>query len=260
MEENIWDRDGFTPDYAGNNLHIVLKKSNLLSGEDGGETFTGRVADIGVLTRETIVRDIVTLGKNEGVGYDTLLRLWDTAEQAVIDRLKRGFRVKGAVCEAKLGVRGTFASRSEKFNPEKHSIVPVFTAGEALLSALKDVKAETVQSSEIAPVITRVRDAESESEDTLTPGGILEVTGTDIRVAGEVGDEGVYFVNTADESVVKADMKKIFINNPAQICLVVPPLEAGSYKIRITTRYIRSTKVFRKDLLSAMSPHTLTVR
>lgn len=258
MEENIWDR-GEEADYAGNLLHLALRENGLtLSG--GKKRYTARVVSMGTLTKETIVKDVVTLGRNENLDYDTLLRLWDTFEAAAIDRIKRGFRVKGAICEAGLSVRGTFDTKSEEFNAKKHSIVPIFKAGETLLEALSDADVTIVQSGTRAPDITAVRDAESGTDDTLTPGGILVIRGHNIRLAGTSGDVGVYFVNAADGSEVKADSRRVSENRSGRVGVIVPPLEKGTYTVRIVTQYIGSTTVFRKTPLSAEGPHQVTVR
>lgn len=258
MGVNIWDKDG-DADYARNKLHIALKKNNLpTSGAEKG-TYIGRIVKMGVLTKETIVKDVVTLGKNEGVDYDTLLRLWDVFEAAAIDRLVRGFRVKGEICEAKLSVRGTFASRSEKFDPEKHSIEPSFKAGKGLLAAVSNAEVEITQSRTTAPSIREVYDAESGTSDRLSPNGFLDIKGVNIRLAGNADDVGVYFVNADNGTEYKVDPKKVSQNHSGKVSVIIPPLEKGSYIVRIKTQYIGSTTTFRKDALSAQTKSALTV-
>ena len=115
------------------------------------------------------------------------------------------------------------------------------------------------QGNSVKPEILSVLDVESGTEDTLTPGGFLDITGKSILVTGDNDDVGLYFVNTEDEtSSVKVDVSKIGVNTSSRIACVVPKLASGSYKIKIVTQFARSNAP-RKDSQVNTFTNTFTV-
>lgn len=255
---NIWDKDQITPDYAGNELHVALQE-NALASTDEQTVYYGRVVKMDSIGKDTIVHDLVTIGQDEGLGTDALLRVWNILDAAVIDRVKRGYFVSTGLCNVRLAVKGTFASKSETFDPEKHCVRPVLIASDELKTSLADSRVEIFQGNTTAPEITAIRNCETGEGNTATSGGLLEITGSNIRVVGDDDSVGVYFVSEADNSEHKVDETKIAVNSKNRVTVIVPELSAGSYRLRITTRYMGSADIYKRESRSAVWGEVVTV-
>jgi hypothetical protein len=85
------------------------------------------------------------------------------------------------------------------------------------------------------PLILEVRDSKSKKVDeVLTSGGVVEITGSDIKIDGDDTTIGVYFV---PETGTELKAETIVTNKPSSVIVTIPTLSAGTYKIKIVTQY-----------------------
>ena len=66
---------------------------------------------------------------------------------------------------------------------------------------------------------------------TLTPEATLEVQGEQLKICDNLEEEGVFFVNQANDSEVKAE--RVRTNEPKTLTLMVPKLRAGRYRLEV---------------------------
>jgi hypothetical protein len=74
----------------------------------------------------------------------------------------------------------------------------------------------------------------------LMPNRNLHIAGSKIKIAGDNGANGVYFVNQTTQAFTKVDPLDIVTNNPSELIIVIPALVAGTYKVEVTTQYTPS--------------------
>jgi hypothetical protein len=70
----------------------------------------------------------------------------------------------------------------------------------------------------------------------LTPGHDAKIFGVKLRIAGTDPEVGLYFVPTAGDAV-KVDLSDVMVNNLSELMVLVPPLPAAAYCVRIVTQY-----------------------
>jgi len=144
-----------------------------------------------------------------------------------------GFSVNTGYFTASPSIRGVFDSPTEKFNLGKQ-----FNQGEILRSELSTVTVDILGVAESGAFIGQVLDVKSGSvNDLLTPNRNLKISGSKIKVAGDVNITGIWFVNQRTQERTKVDETDIVTNNPSEIIVVIPELQAGNYKLEIVTQY-----------------------
>ena len=236
------------PEYRDGNLPIALYRNTMRAGKDNTESYFARVISRGTCTLENLADDLVLSGKDFGLSPAQLVEVAKAFNAAKMARVSDGFTVDDGIARTSAKVEGTFLSENDSFTPGRHSVGISVTTSSAVRGKLSNLKPVIRQGNSSCPTITAVHDLESQGGDTLTKGGFLEVTGTKIKVAGTHGDVGLYFENVEDpDKTVKLTAEKLGTNSSPRLACVIPStLEAGKYKVRVTTQSLGS-KALRKD-------------
>ncbi|SEM59831.1 protein of unknown function [Chryseobacterium taichungense] len=153
-----------------------------------------------------------------------------------------GFSVNTGYFTASTTIRGVFDSPSETFNKDKHSIIFQFNQGEKLRAEIPNIEVNILGVADSSAVILQVTDVKSGSvNDLLTPGKNLKIAGSKIKVAGEDPSVGVFFVDAATQARTKVETSDIVTNNPSELIVVIPALEAGTYHLEVVTQFTESS-------------------
>ena len=134
------------------------------------------------ITYQTLgIRDICnSLCNKPGTGIDP-----DTLEYHVRlfleemgELLTNGYAVNTGYFTAGATIKGSFNSKNENFEPEKHGVTFKFTQGALLRKKAEETRAEILHVESANYGIQNVMDTYSGSEnDRITPGNILHLTG-----------------------------------------------------------------------------------
>ena len=247
------------PDYVTGDLPIVLYKNALRRDAEGKESYYGKVLTRKSLSQTDIANDLVVTGNNRSLAAAEIVTIWNTINSAIIDRVANGCTVDTGLGTFYAKVVGSFDSANEQFSRDKHSIDMGFRASKRVLTLFNSLKVLISLGHTATPEITTVTDLESGRTDTLTVGGFLNIDGTNLSVAGEDEAVGLYFKNSLDSTKdVKLSAKKLGVNTPSKLACVVPPLESGTYQIKIVTQYSKS-KTLRKSPIESTLSAPLTV-
>jgi len=153
-------------------------------------------------------------------------------------RLCDGFSINAGWFNVQANIRGVFNSPSEKFNPEKHTVSFDFNQGSLLRKELGSVEVEIQGVAENSFYVAQVTDIKTGVvNEVLTPNRNLRIQGSKLKVAGESEANGIFFINQANQQKVKVDATDIVTNNPSELIIVIPALEAGSYKLEVVTQF-----------------------
>jgi hypothetical protein len=152
-------------------------------------------------------------------------------------QLSDGFSVNTGWFTAAPHIRGVFDSATEKFNPDKHTLLFEFHQGALLRKELESISVEIMGVAGTAGVIAQVTDVKTGSvNDMLTPNRNLIITGSKIKITGEKAENGIFFY---DQTGIQypVDPSDVVTNNPSEVVIVIPPLPPGGYTLRIVTQY-----------------------
>ena len=173
-----------------------------------------------------------------------------------------GFSINTGWFNVQSNIKGVFNSPSEKFSSDKHTVLFDFRQGSLLRKELASVEVNIIGVADPSTTVSQVADVKSGSvNDQITPNRNLKVSGIKLRVIGENEANGIYFVNQDTKAKVKVDASDIVTNNPSELIIVIPALEAGSYKMEITTQFSggNDPKQMLKEPRTAIFDRILTV-
>lgn len=155
-------------------------------------------------------------------------------------------------------IRGVFNSKTEKFDPKKHSVLFQFNQGELLRAEIPTIEVEVMGVAEVGSFIGQVTDVKTGTvNELLTPGRNLKINGSKLKLAGENPAVGIYFINQATNESVKVDSSDIVTNNPSELLIVIPPLASGNYRLEVQTQFAKGSVL--KDPRTAVFDKILTV-
>ncbi|MPN44555.1 hypothetical protein SDC9_192120 [bioreactor metagenome] len=149
--------------------------------------------------------------------------------------IREGGTINLPLFNTSLSISGVFESPEDVFDGGCHRLNVNLTKGTLLRDAEANVKFEKSSSSTPAPSIIEVKDVTSgKSNDILTPGGVVQLWGNHLRIAGEHADVGLWFVPETG-AAVKASV--LVTNKPASVIAMIPALAKGNYSIKVVTQY-----------------------
>lgn len=241
-------------------LSVALYQNKIKKNADENVTFYARTINRGICNNEDLASELILLGKNNGLSKEQIVKIAELLNEAKLSKISDGFIVDDGLFRSSAKVKGSFDSDSEAFNKEKHNIEIAVSPVAAVKNTLASLEPVITQGNSVKPTITEVSDLESQSSDTLTKGGFLDVYGSNIRIGGEAPDVGLYFVNVEDETKnVCLKKESIGTNSQNHLACVVPvDLQPGSYKIKVVTQAL-SSKIFRRQPLEFTFNTVLTV-
>jgi hypothetical protein len=179
--------------------------------------------------------------------------------QEMAYQLCDGYSINTGWFTAGTHIRGTFDSPNEHFDPQKHSLLFEFNQGALLRKELPSIKVDIEGVADSGISILQVTDVKTGSvNDLLTPGRNLRITGQKIKIVGEAFEIGVFFAKTDGSITYKVDTEDIVINNPSEVMVVIPSLDASTYKLSITTLFNPNHNL--KEPRTATFDKTLTVQ
>lgn len=224
-------------DYESSKLAVALYPTAMRKEQDGKISYHARPIFRNKLGMENIANDIIATRALEGFSLEQILTVWRVVNNAVIDRVLNGSLVDGGIGIYYAKITGSFDSEQSTYDSDKNAIDIAFRTGKTVKELASTIRPAIAQGNTIKPEIISVLDVESGSDNVLTPGGFLDITGKNLLVTGTNEDVGLYFVNTEDDSkTVKLEVAKIGVNSSVRIACVVPELEIGNYRIKVVSQ------------------------
>ena len=149
-----------------------------------------------------------------------------------------GYAVNTGYFSASPLIKGVFDSKTEKFDPKKHTVLFQFNQGELLRNEIPTIEVEVMGLAEVGSFIGQVTDIKTGTvNEMLTPGRNLKIGGSKLKIAGENPAVGIYFVNQVTNEPIKVDASDIVTNSPSELLIVIPQLESGSYRLEVRTQF-----------------------
>ena len=135
---------------------------------------------------------------------------------------------------------GTVNLPLDSFDGSRHKLNVNLSKSTLLRDAEKQVRFTKTDAAAPASAITEIKDVVSDTiNHMLTPGGVIQLWGSNLKLAGDHADAGLWFVPETGEAI-RAEV--IVTNKPASLIAMIPTaLAAGSYTLRIVTQYTGGT-------------------
>ena len=217
--------------------------------------FFGRVKPLGILNNEAIADEML----KEGTEYqkETIVDILNRSDRLKVTKLAEGYSINTGVYHSHIGISGVFQGATDRFDPKEHRLTASFTSSTALREELKKTQVEIVGTATTDPVIGKVIDSLTKAEDsTITPNNVIVIKGNRLKIAGDDSSVGVYLINQGDKS--RHECTQIISNEPKELIVMLPALDAGNYTLEVVTQYSTGHSVI-KNPRAAEFEHVLIV-
>jgi hypothetical protein len=218
-----------------NVLHVIRAWLYPNYLEHGGK-YIARVKTEKTLTVEQVCTEAVTRGGSD-LNYDTMVEAVNAYFDEAFYQLADGFSIENDFYTLRLKIGGTVDHPNGKIDPAKNKVEITFRKRKALDDTLSHVTVEIEGVAENTAYIAEALDVASGTiDERLTPGSVIVVLGSRIKVEGDDPSCGLYLVNAADGAAIKVTGN--FVENHAsRLAAQLPALAAGTYRVRVVTRY-----------------------
>jgi hypothetical protein len=137
------------------------------------------------------------------------------------------------------GVLGKFNSVTDSYDHSRHRTHYSVNFSRTIQEKVAKIKMNKVQTPNTGPVIAGIRDSLSGLTDgTLSAGGVLDISGSRLKVYPDLADDGVYFIDAAGKEYKATTLVE---NKPSRLIVMLPTLPSGSYTLEVRTHFVNST-------------------
>ena len=205
------------------------------------DDYTAQTHSAGSLDEEAIIARIMTRGTT--LTRTDVVASFNALREVVTEAAAQGYNVNLPLFNIAFSISGVFDGPMDVYDGNRHKLNINITKGVALREAEKSVKLEKITSAAPNPQIQEVKDSVSGVLNSrLTPNGVVELRGYNLRIDGNDPSCGLWFVAN-DGSETKAAI--IIENKPARIIAMIPALAAGNWQVKVVTQYTGSANLLK---------------
>lgn len=216
-------------------MDYVLE-NNLLTKDKPNDRYA-RVVNVHSYTEEDLAELIVR--RNIGISKAEALAMMEAEAEIEMEWLEGGNAVNRRLAHYHPSIPGTYG---EGEYPAE-AVIRI-TPSKELTEAAKKIPLRHVEA--VNPIhIDFVIDVKSSTtNDKVTRGGTVKITGHNLKVAGKDPSVCIEFLSQEDpEAIYRVPQIDILINNPSELMVVAPMMVPGEKVVlKITTQYSHSTK------------------
>lgn len=232
-------------------LHYRLYKNPFTP--DDPETRLARPVDVIINSRENLINEIT--GPGSILKPTETNAVIDNYWQRIIHYLREGEGYADEYIRTRFGISGMFQSEDDQFDPARHEVLISVVPKGTITEIAEDISVGKLAGGRVAPEIDKVNDwASGTSDDILTPGDVLEITGNNLKIHDNLEEEGVFFIHQSDDGETEA--ARIHTNEPKTLTLRIPEeLETDTYRLEV-----RNTRYDTEKLRTSIHAPELTVQ
>ncbi len=224
-------------------IQYALFPNHLTSDPDD---FMAVVQNQTTRSKEDIIDEMI--GRGSTVTKAEALSVLEEFEAAVERALNNGDSINTPLFRISASVKGVFYNESESFDRSKHYVRLNVNPGSRIGEIAQSMQVSKIAASAPMPTPQNFRDVASDtSNETLTPGGVGEITGSLLKVDEDGAEQGVFFVAT-DGTTTKSPT--LIRNKPGNLIFMIPDsLTSGSYDVEVRV-VLKNTKQLRAGRLN----------
>lgn len=171
----------------------------------------------------------------------TITYILDQGDEMKAAAVAQGESVVDGMGQYLVSVIGTFDGATAKFDPALHSLGVSYNPGKTLREMFARTTVNITKTATTGPVIGKVTDPKSNTvNDKLTPNQPCVIKGSNIKIVGEEGTVGVFFVKDDDKTSTPSPL--LVHNNPSELTVMTPALADGLYRVRVVTNFATGSK------------------
>lgn len=197
------------------------------------DNYTAKAQASGSYDKEAIIANMLRRGSL--LTRTDIVAVLNGFEESIADIIHDGGTVNMPLFNTSFSISGVFDGGADNFDHKRHKVNVKFKKGILIRNAEAMIIPE--KTGAIAPQlqILEVKDSVSgKVNERLTPGGVLEVWGNNIKIAGDHPECGLYFVPESGEAV---KVQVIVQNKPSSLIVLIPMLSVGIYSLKVVTQF-----------------------
>jgi hypothetical protein len=200
---------------------------------------------------EYVIKRIIKQGST--VVKADILSVLEDYHDIIETLLQDGINVITPTANYRVSIKGTFAGRSDSFDPSRHQVVARVSTGARLRRMIgNQLQVSKVPSDEPKPIPQEYIDTISgEHNGSVTPGGPGMLLGLLLKFDPADPNQGIFFVSLADKS--ETPVETLIEVQPGKLIFLAPALPSGQY--RVVVRATLNSEEVREGFLK----ETLTV-
>ena len=196
--------------------------------------YRAQINDVRSYDKEALISRILQRGTL--LTRTDILAVINAMEETIVDIHKEG----GTVTLPLFSIAGVVKGTDDSFEPGRHRLNITVQKGKLLKRTQQEIHLQKVDFNPAQAHIYRVTDVVSGTDnEKLTPGGVVKISGTRLKISGKDTKVGLWFV-AANGTETKAD--HLVRNMPSELTAIIPSLTAGKYHIKLVTQYSGGTK------------------
>lgn len=147
---------------------------------------------------------------------------------------ENGDTVNTPLVNTRLSITGVFEGPSDSYDSKRNRTKVNTNPGTRLVQAAEKIKPRKTTVADPVPLIFEVKDIVSGTvNDVLTPGGVLQITGSRLKFSPEAPDNGIFLMDGQGNEI---RLTVIAENKPARLLAMIPQdLPQGVYSVEVRT-------------------------
>lgn len=199
-----------------------------------------------VTTRSVNEEDLVKIAvaRRTDLNAGTLRAAYEILREVAEEELINGASVTFGFGHARLGVNGIFNNDDVKWNPKEHRLYLISSPDDRLRRLMKGTQVKVRGKATVGPIINTITDvASKDTNNFLTIGGMVNMKGVRMKIAGPSPENGLYLTHLDTGVSTFIPPSALAVNHPRSITFTVPAsLEPGNYQLSIKTQFVHSQK------------------
>ena len=197
----------------------------------GKTVFRGNVQTNGTLDRDMIAQKLAERTKQDVALWKYFL---DALNAELAEEILAGYRVNLGQLSTGFAIKGSFQSEDERWDGEKHQLIPTIRTLDPLHSALKAVKPENITLGLTCTVYSAM-DSVTKRLNEITGTNLLLLQGLNLGINTENPDEFVVLVDPETDAV-KATATVVRSDAQTIDCRFETPPAEGTYTLVVSCR------------------------
>ena len=211
-----------------NFTYSLVKSPEVITGK---KVYHGVVQTNGTLDRDMIAQRLAVRTKQDVALWRYFL---DALNDELAEEILAGYRVNLGQLSTGFAIKGSFQSEDERWDAEKHQLIPTVRTLDPLHSALKAVKPENITLGLTCTVYSAM-DSVTKRLSEITGTNLLLLQGLNLGVNTENPDEFVVLVDPETDEV-KATATIVRSDAQTLDCRFETPPAEGAYTLVVSCR------------------------
>ncbi len=163
-----------------------------------------------------------------------VISVFENFQEALKESLLEGDNVTLPFGNYSLAIKGSFNGKTDSFDPNRHHIAVKVAPGAKLRKITQqEISVHKETANVLKPEVLEFTDINTGEKDSIvTPGGMGQILGTNLKFNTEIADEGIFFIPDTGADAIKVQI--IGTLKPSTLLFIIPTeLLAGEYFIEV---------------------------